>query len=918
MSEPLFELVAPAKINPGVISYVAIYKNGYPADDISNISWEIPENIIILEDYNFPSAERIIDDLSIKIKYKKIGPEGNGIKFILKYSFEEEFSHYITKDDNDKLKYVINYPGFMNLEDFLAYIYKFPEIYNYFEFEISDLGRKLKLEDFKDDGNLIIFNLVNGHLVENFKFTCAFLKPGKYEIKVNFDYEGKKYFLTTTVLCVEHIFDFSFVPDSEFIWNYLPDFYRYLKNKTRIEAYWNALIQKAGDFLLQVAQVSYEKYLDSFPKKKLSRHNIYKKENPQKIDLKLIYPENIQNVLVHKEGFPEFTDRLYAPNFQPKGYENGKYFFYGYIDNKILKFYSVPEIKDFYILKNNEYIKTCKLIASIPGYVIKEKFKQESNTIRTLYPINFNTSGLEVMIYYDGAQKFVSRNFDVIEDNLINITLTKASFICHSKIASIGDLTLSTDKDYISVIFRKDFLCDVGPVTINGSWIHLNNYTAEQLKIKYGDIAEVENNGVTEFRKIIYASGNLIEVDSDFSLISGNLKVYNHKIRKIGKSIIYPIYPDLILPKYSEISENLKNYEIYTKYDQDNSIQNNVNFIFSKQINEIPCRVDFIDRYDEVIVGPTVQILTENISLDPGDKLKINDQFYEVLYSYKNLAILDKLPEINFENNSENEFSAELIRKNIQISSDITSIPRLQNKTENPDLVLEEFLDYKISDGKIIFEKFIDQDTFYAPITVIDNTNKFYKNFGILIGVKPEFFDDPDSYIKNTKAIYFVLFKGQTVKNYKLLGSVFSNLPFSTVDGTIKTVTTGYQGDKLFHIINIQDKETNELVSYYVPIEHDLAPNIKEGAKISKFDLIVNSTKILEYSDPDYIISAKILVENIENINFAKFIPQFIKNFTVPYTKITFAILRTIVEKSKNYAIFDTDINLGITIYDDV
>ena len=128
--------------------------------------------------------------------------------------------------------------------------------------------------------------------------------------------------------------------------------------------------------------------------------------------------------------------------------------------------------------------------------------------------------------------------------------------------------------------------------------------------------------------------------------------------------------------------------------------------------------------------------------------------------------------------------------------------------------------------------------TWWAEYSYSDNSETVENNFGILVGLRQEDFDNVSvDYLASVQALWFALWGGPTVSNILLGTQVFFNLPFAEVDGTILDIEDEYTDDK--GRIIIQDKLTPATIrTYFYPKAVGIADSPVTGVQYANGDSV--------------------------------------------------------------------------------
>ena len=113
----------------------------------------------------------------------------------------------------------------------------------------------------------------------------------------------------------------------------------------------------------------------------------------------------------------------------------------------------------------------------------------------------------------------------------------------------------------------------------------------------------------------------------------------------------------------------------------------------------------------------------------------------------------------------------------------------------------------------------------WAEYTYIENDEMIENNFGMLVGMEAEDFEDTQAdYLSSVQALYFALWGGPTISNIQLGAGVFFNLPFAETACTVTGIEEAYSIDT-GRIICRDDEDPAVFRTYFYPKVVGLADN---------------------------------------------------------------------------------------------
>lgn len=139
-----------------------------------------------------------------------------------------------------------------------------------------------------------------------------------------------------------------------------------------------------------------------------------------------------------------------------------------------------------------------------------------------------------------------------------------------------------------------------------------------------------------------------------------------------------------------------------------------------------------------------------------------------------------------------------ILNNNVRIHSRIVSMPALQEALHEADVVLRENQDYIIGDGEIQFQTGLftlsdpSPELLWAECSMVDNTPAIENNFGRMVGILEGDLTSTltrVSYLASVKGLWYAITSGPSVENIRLGMQVLMGLPFAEERGVILDVT---------------------------------------------------------------------------------------------------------------------------------
>jgi len=248
---------------------------------------------------------------------------------------------------------------------------------------------------------------------------------------------------------------------------------------------------------------------------------------------------------------------------------------------------------------------------------------------------------------------------------------------------------------------------------------------------------------------------------------------------------------------------------------------------------------------------------TKNFStLLPGRTLTISEGANEGTYTINSILndnqiqIAELFPQTQ-DNNV--VYSIDAFPHGVKVSSQIESIPLLQNLVDSPDWALVEGVDYVVSGGILSMRaafplsKIGPEDTrqrqAWAEITKV-NKQTPYRNFGVLI----DFFrENSEAYKLALQGLWFTFWTGSTPGNLGRGLHILLGLPFARRAGTVTRVDTDLAE------IDITE-DSGRIITYTIP--SGLDPVVARGDAVPRFESLTTGVQIIDRNnEPGFVAS---------------------------------------------------------------
>jgi len=197
----------------------------------------------------------------------------------------------------------------------------------------------------------------------------------------------------------------------------------------------------------------------------------------------------------------------------------------------------------------------------------------------------------------------------------------------------------------------------------------------------------------------------------------------------------------------------------------------------------------------------------------------------------------------------------------IPTDDDLDSVPKLKFPIAAPTSKLYENQHYTVGSGAISFasgtfsSSSLPPDNLWGEVSYFNNEERIEGNFGRLAGLTRDTLSDSTSgvdYLSAVQALWFAFFGGPKISNIRLGAQIFFGLPFSEKAGVITEINNQYS---LTHgRILIQDNENTAILrSYRYPLAVGVATNpatssaYVAGDVVEQFAPLSNGVTVEDY-----------------------------------------------------------------------
>jgi hypothetical protein len=205
------------------------------------------------------------------------------------------------------------------------------------------------------------------------------------------------------------------------------------------------------------------------------------------------------------------------------------------------------------------------------------------------------------------------------------------------------------------------------------------------------------------------------------------------------------------------------------------------------------------------------------------------------------------------------------------IDKSLVSLPALQETPADPPTILLENLDYTVEEGMVRFvsglfsPKAHSPEDFWAELALLDNSDRVEENFGRLVNLKQDDLNAKQTrapYLSAVKGLIFSYANGPTVNNIRLGMQILLGLPFTEEKGLIlehqEDFTTNSDGDSFGRVL-VEDLDNNWKLTgnrriYFYPMAVGLEINPATGVAYTVGDTLEAFVPICKGVDvQDYV-----------------------------------------------------------------
>lgn len=184
-------------------------------------------------------------------------------------------------------------------------------------------------------------------------------------------------------------------------------------------------------------------------------------------------------------------------------------------------------------------------------------------------------------------------------------------------------------------------------------------------------------------------------------------------------------------------------------------------------------------------------------------------------------------------------------------SSRVVSVPRIQDRVTNPDVLLTEGTDYYVVDSVVLFQE-PPAFSLWAEYVAYDE-NYIYENFGVNVGLTDI---SSDQYKARVRGLYYSYWQGPTVTSIRQGVHILAGLPIAEKPGTVEAINTAYSG--VLGVITVSGKD------YLYPLVS--GTDLVVGDSVSSFEPLCKGVEIVDHVlDPEWFVGLSL--QEIEKVH---------------------------------------------------
>lgn len=255
---------------------------------------------------------------------------------------------------------------------------------------------------------------------------------------------------------------------------------------------------------------------------------------------------------------------------------------------------------------------------------------------------------------------------------------------------------------------------------------------------------------------------------------------------------------------------------------------------------------------DAIVDFATLTDTTKDFSsLLPNRTITIDDGPNAGTYTVNDILSPTQLQIVESFPSPQNEvsYSINAFPHGIRVSSNVASIPILQDRIDEPEHILLEGVDYQVQGGILSLNaafptlelgpESMHESAMWAEETLINDETP-YRNFGVLLDFYRE---NSEAYKLALQGLWYAFWTGSTPGNLQRGLHILLGFPYAREDGTITAVTES----------QITLLSTDGLTFTYV-IPDGVEAVVAVGDSVSKFDSLTTGIELIDRnSDPGFV-----------------------------------------------------------------
>lgn len=196
-------------------------------------------------------------------------------------------------------------------------------------------------------------------------------------------------------------------------------------------------------------------------------------------------------------------------------------------------------------------------------------------------------------------------------------------------------------------------------------------------------------------------------------------------------------------------------------------------------------------------------------------------------------------------------YSIDAFPHGVKVEKALVSIPTLQERLSGPEVLLEEGVDYIVSEGVLALRRAFPlsklgpedrrQRVLWAETVKVDRETP-YRNFGVLIDFYRE---NSEAYKQALQGLWYAFWTGSTPGNIRRGIHILLGLPFAKRAGTVTKV------DESAAVIDVTDSR-GQIISYTIP--SGLTATVEVGDEVDRFAALTDGVQIFDRNnEPGFV-----------------------------------------------------------------